>query len=140
MQCIQSTSQCPPLFRALHYGLHYSFPGSTSIQSPRWRLVSACSNSNKRTRLFRDLYTMQRPAKGWKVFQNHLQNCIVIPKLFYIYRASKYLPFCEKDEVNAVAPDEDTKHYGLALYPPCRRVQNQKKSSITQLLSYEGTC
>ena len=46
------------------------------------------------------------------LFQNRLQKLVhSYPKLLCYYRASKYLPFCEKDEVNAVAPHEDMKHY-----------------------------
>ena len=78
----------------------------------------ACSNSNKRTQLFRSLHnvhTCQRLESIPKSFA----EVHSYPKLFYYYRASKYLPFHEKDEVNAVAPDEDTKHCGLALHPHC---------------------
>ena len=61
-------------------------------------------------------------------------------KLFYYYRASKYLSFYEtEDEVNAVA-DEDTKHCGLALYPHSWYLYNnivpsgfQKESAIRHL-------
>ena len=77
----------------------------------------ACSNSNKRTQLFKDRYTMYRPAKGWKVFQNHLQKCIVIPSYFTTTELQNIYLFMRR--MNAVAPDEDRKHCGLALHPHC---------------------
>ena len=64
----------------------------------------ACSaNSNKTTQLFRDLYTMYIPAKGWKVFQNHLQKYIVIPSYFTTTELQNIYLFMRTDEVNAVA-------------------------------------
>ena len=98
------------------YGLCHSFPGSTSIQNPRWRLVSGMfefqQNNSAFQRSLHNVHTCQRLESIPKSFAEVHRY----PNLFYYYRASKHLPFYEKDEVNAVAPDEDPKHCGSQLY------------------------
>ena len=117
-QGVHQALKLPALFRAVHYGLYQSFPGSTSIQNPRWRLVSGMFEFQQKNSAFQrslhNVETCQRLESIPKSFAEVHRY----PKLFYYYRASKYLPCYEKDEVNALALDEDTsEHCGLALYP-----------------------
>ena len=79
----------PALFRILHYGLYHSLPGSTSIQNPRWQLVSCMfefQQNNSAFQIFTQCTYLPKAGKYSKIIcrSTQLSQAILLLQSFKI--------------------------------------------------------